>query len=776
MSATCPAAARNRGRQSPADTAFTSTRRAVRGSRHRLREIGVVSTSAKLCLKAGVQLALLTALALSACGGASTPDHLPASDSGRTLQLSETAQQFAISDGQTVVELDRSVWHARWRMANGHVLVDDTAATGKAMQTNPDYARFNDREDGIDKAYPGLPEVSYRPLAYRAAQQWHYATGVRAVSIDGNKAAVMVETDDGRGAMLNLEFAGDGALRLRFSPAAAAAAIDAVSTAWQSPATERYFGGGQRFSAFELRGTALPLWISHGPGSNREGSTNEIAAGFFWCPCGWGLAVDSDARGELVFARANERADAGRITLEDSALDLVYYRGTPAQILATHTARAGRPQWIPPDWMWQPMVWQDSDTSAESVRALVKGMKDRDIPLGAIWLDNPWDAGKGSFDFDPARFADPDALVAEIHAQQVRFMVWLSPFVSSAARDTAEANGWTVTGTRADGNDATYYPARSIDTHVDFTDPEAAAWWREGLRTLIRRGVDGVKVDRGEEDLSDDSVWHNGLPNRLNHNAYVERYHRTIFEAFEAERPDGDFAIFARGGWNGSARWAGHWAADNTSVLGELGLTQALRSLLSLSVSGFAYNGADIGGYAGLRQDLGESAGGIPLLPPGVPAYIRWTQLGALSPIMQTPVPPWWVNERAVRVYRRYATLHARLVPYIAAAAKRTIIEGLPIVQPLPFAYPDDDQAVASLDQYLFGPDLLVAPVTDLASGLEVTARRVYLPAGRWRDFWNGELIEGPQTRIQFVPLEQLPLYVRDGAALPPGLSAEELP
>lgn len=713
---------------------------------------------------------LALALLLTACGGSPNPS---GTGGGTTLQLGETPERYVIGDGATSVELERSAWHLRWKRADGALLVED-ASGGAATQDNPDYARYDDRQDGIDKAYPGLPVVSYRPWAYRAGGQWHYATGVGGVRVAGDTATVEVATDDGLGATLVLRFAADGTLRGRYAPAATG--VDAVSTAWQSPSTEHYFGGGQRFSSLDLRGSALPLWISHGPGSNRATSTNEIASSFFWCPCGWGLAADSDARGEIVFAKSDERRDAGRITLEDDALDLVWYRGTPAQMLAAQTARAGRPQWTPPDWMWKPMVWQDGDTSTDSVRKLVDGMRARDIPLGAVWLDNPWDAGKASFDFDPARFDDPDALIAELHAEGLRLMVWLSPFVSGPWFDEASAKGWVVAGTRADGMDATYYPTRGIDPHLDFTNAAATAWWQDGLRKLVRRGVDGVKVDRGEEDLSDDSTWSNGLPNRLNHNAYVDRYQRAIFEAFRAERPDGDFAIFSRGGWNGSGRWTGHWAADNTSVLGELGLTQALRSLLSLSASGFPFSGADIGGYAGARQDLGESAGGIPLLPPDEATYIRWTQLGALSPVMQTPVPPWWVSERAVRVYRRYATLHDRLVPYIAAAAKRSVNDGLPIVRPLPFAYPDDLDAVAAVDEYLFGDDLLVAPLTDLLSEIELAPRSVYLPAGRWRDFWSGETLEGPQKKVLLVPLERLPLYVREGATLPDGVSADALP
>jgi alpha-D-xyloside xylohydrolase len=727
-------------------------------------------------------------IALAGCGG--SDDSSPSSsggsadsgtgnaDTGTTtngkLTLAQTATQFTISDGATTFTLDRADWHAKWSTTDGAVLLEDAASASKTPQTNPDYTTFHDKQDGIDQAYPGLPAVSYEPLAYRSGSAWHYATGANSVQLADNAATVAVTTDDGAGATLIVTFVADGTLKMHYAPAAAD--VQAVSTAWQSPDTQAYFGGGQRFSSVNLRGTSLPLWISHGPDSNRQTSTNEIASPFFWCPCGWGAAIDSDARGEIAFARPDERGDAIRATIENNALDLVYYHGTPAQIVSAHTARVGRPQWTPPDWMWKPMVWQDGNTSTQSVMDLVNGMQSRNIPLGAVWLDNPWDAGQGSFDFDPARFADPDAMISDIHGKGVHLMVWLSPFVNGAFATDAVAKGWTITGTRPDNNDATYYPPRGIDTHLDFSNPDAYAWYRDKLRTLIHRGVDGVKVDRGEEDLSDNSVSHNGLPNRLNHNIYVDRYHHAIFDAFLAERPDGDFAIFARGGWNGSARWAGHWAADNQSEAGDQGLTQVLRSLVSLSMSGFAFTGSDVGGYAGTRQNLGPAGVNMPLLTPTEGTYIRWAELGALSPIMQTPVAPWWVTDHAVDVYRRYATLHDRLVPYIAAAARLTISDGTPIVRPLPYAFPDDPGAVAADDEYLFGPDLLVAPATSVLSSLGVGARQVYLPAGKWRDFWTGTVYEGPQSRTELPDVDKIPLYVRDGAVLPTGVDAADLP
>ncbi|HEY1075217.1 MAG TPA: glycoside hydrolase family 31 protein [Fontimonas sp.] len=713
---------------------------------------------------------LIGGLVLGACSDGGSGD----TGGGHSrLSLERNADVIVVSDGRSRFVVDGAGGLTRWEAMDGTLIVASAPAGAREPLFNLDYQQNDDRQDGIDQAYPGLPDISYRAYAFRTVAGWQAVEGFDNPRIEGDTLSLDARTSDASPARLRVRFAADGAVELQWS--AGAEGVQASAMAWAAPAGQSYYGGGQRFSAFDLRGTSLPLWISHGPQSNRQTSTNEIAASFFWTPDGWGAWGAADTRGEINFGNPLERADAVNLMQETADLRVVLYRGTPAQILAAHTARAGRPQWTPPDWMFAPMVWQDSDTTTESVRALVDGMQSRDIPLGAVWLDNPWDAGKGSFDFDPARFADPDALIREVHDKDVRFMVWLSPYMTGDYETMARENGWLVTGTRPDGNDATYYPPRGYDPHLDFTHPAAREWWTAQLRGLIRRGIDGVKVDRGEEDLSDESVWFNGRHNRDNHNAYIGLYHEAIYDAFRAERGD-DFTIFARGGWNGSARWAGHWAADNTSISGELGLTQAVRSLLSLSVSGFPFNGADIGGYAGTRQDAGESSFGNPLALPLEGTYQRWLQLGALSPIMQTCVPPWWVSNASIASYRRYATLHDRLVPYIAAAAKRSIEDGLPIVQPMAFAFPADKAAHGYWDQYLFGPDLLVAPIHDLTAELPLTTRVVYLPAGDWRDFWTGDRYSGPLPVIAIAPIDRIPLYVREGAQLPDGVAADQLP
>lgn len=695
------------------------------------------------------------------------------------LVLSETDGELSASDPLTGTVFVIAKQTGHYRIQRGERVLE-SVGSGLALPLNLDYYGCDDIQDGIDRCYPGLVDVSYQPLAYRTAAGWQAASGASLREAGRRELWLDLATSDGAGAELRVGFAEDGALELDYRPKAAD--VQAVADAWAAGIGPGYYGAGQRFGRYNLRGLSVPLWISHGLGSDRSLlSTNEVVAPFFWSSAGWGLWSAQDERGEFNFANPLERADAVQVLREAASLHHVFYLGTPQEILSAHTARAGRPRWRPAEWMWRPMIWQDEDTSSESVLALVEGMSSRDIPLGAVWLDNPWDAGRASFEFSAERFPDPAALIDAVHAAGVKLMVWLSPYVGGAAEAYARERGWVVSGTREDGNDATYFPTRGIDPALDFTHPEAFAWWRDGLRGLIARGIDGVKLDRCEEDLSDTSVWANGLPNRANHNPYCVLYQRAAWEAFAAERPANaegvsDYALLARGGWTGSARYTGHWAADNLSLPGLLGLGQALNSLLSLSASGFPWSGADIGGYVGLRQDMGEGAAGNPLLLPTPNLYIRWTQLGALSPVMQSAIPPWWVSDAAIDNYRRYATLHDRLAPLTAELARASIEQGVPIVRPMAYAYPDDAQALLAEDQYLYGPDLLVAPITGELVDLGLAIRTVYLPAGRWRHFWNGIEFDGPLTVPVVAALDELPLFVRVGAALPAGVSAAELP
>lgn len=300
-------------------------------------------------------------------------------------------------------------------------------------------------------------------------------------------------------------------------------------------------------------------------------------------------------------------------------------------------------------------------------------------------------------------------------------------------------------------------PARSLTDHVDLTDPASYAAEVAAATALLERGVDGFKLDRGEEDYADAAVFADGSPNRLEHNRYAVQYDTAMREACTRAHPDGDCFLIARGGTAGSAHQVAQWAGDSVASEGSPGLGAAVHAQLAQALSGQPIFGSDIGSHGG-RQD-----GSIPTAG----TFVRWAQFGALSPSFETPNHPYDYDAQTEAAIRSAAVLHDRLAPYSHAYAQQAADTGLPIVRPLVLAYPGDAVATTVHDEYLYGPDLLVAPFTNGVSAETAAARSVYFPAGGWTNVFTGAHVIGPTTQSVTSPYDEFPLFARDGGAIP---------
>jgi alpha-D-xyloside xylohydrolase len=213
----------------------------------------------------------------------------------------------------------------------------------------------------------------------------------------------------------------------------------------------------------------------------------------------------------------------------------------------------------------------------------------------------------------------------------------------------------------------------------------------------------------------------------------------------------------ARGGVAGSSHYVGNWAGDTLAVESEPGLLSAVHALLSEAMSGQPIWASDIGGYSG------RSAGQIPTAA----TFVRWTQFGAVSPIMESPNHPSDYDAATVAASRKAAVLHDRLAPYTAAAAKRATATGVPIAQPLVLAYPDDTAAPLIDDEYVFDGCLLAAPITTGIETESAAARAVYLPAGTWTNVFTGKTLVGPTATTEVSAYDEFPLYRSSSCAIP---------
>jgi alpha-D-xyloside xylohydrolase len=282
------------------------------------------------------------------------------------------------------------------------------------------------------------------------------------------------------------------------------------------------------------------------------------------------------------------------------------------------------------------------------------------------------------------------------------------------------------------------------------------------VRQAIAAGADGFKDDDAEGSFQGDVRFADGSDKAIMRNRYGQLYNNAMEELIQKELK-GNGVLFARSVTTGANGIGFLWAGDNeASFSEENGLPTVVRAGLNAGMSGMSLWAADLGGY------LKTPTTPDPLLE------MRWTEFSAFTPTMeilsQTNTQPWdWDKTTggasgtpALDVYRKFAVLHMSLFPYRYAAAQESAKTGMPIMRALPLLYQDDAVARVAPAEYMFGPDLLVAPVVD-----ENTRRTVYLPAGDWVDYWTGAAAKGGRTVVVDVPVDRIAVWVRAGAVIP---------
>ncbi|MEO8829472.1 TIM-barrel domain-containing protein [Lapillicoccus sp.] len=490
------------------------------------------------------------------------------------------------------------------------------------------------------------------------------------------------------------------------------------------------------------------------------------------CGTGTGLAykpvpVWHSSRGYTGFVNTGAvlTADVGHsrpavlsLTVEDAGLDLyVIAESRPAARLTAYTALTGRPD-VPQPWAFGYWMGRCRYHSSQEMLEVGRTMREHHIPADVLHLDPDWlvvDRLNTDFIWNTARFGDRKKFVEDLADLDLRLSVWELPYLDPASPifEHAEQQGYLVR--RRDGSLAeirkTPTPDGRMRALIDFTNPDARRWWQEMHRPFLDDGVAVFKTDFGEA-LPDDVALHDGTPAHLAHNLYPLRYNAAVSDAIRefTGRPP---LVWGRSGWAGSQRYPGQWGGDAESTVA--GMQATVRGGLSYAMSAPGFWSHDIGGFFG------------PELTPAL--YVRWTQLGALSPLMRAhglrPREPWAFGDQALKICRDWIRLRYSLIPYLWQVAQQAATHGWPLMRPLGLHHPDDPVASGIDDQFLLGEDLLVVPVFD--DSPDRVRRRFYVPAGRWVDLADGRTFTGPGFHHLDVTLEQMPVLVRDGALIP---------
>ncbi|WP_327267670.1 alpha-xylosidase [Streptomyces sp. NBC_01218] len=511
---------------------------------------------------------------------------------------------------------------------------------------------------------------------------------------------------------------------------------------------ENVYGLGERFTPFVKNGQVVDVWQADG-GTSSEQAYKNIP--FYLSSRGYGVFVNHP--GKVAFEIGSESVGQVQFSVEDQTLEYYVVAGpTPKDVLARYTALTGRPA-LPPAWSFGLWLTTSFCTSYDerTVTSFVEGMAARDIPLSVFHFDCFWmrEYQWSDFLWDPDVFPDPEGMLARLKERGLRVSMWINPYIAQKSALFAEGaeKGYLV---RKPGGDIwqwdLWQPGMAL---VDFTNPEATAWFQSKLKVLLDQGVDCFKTDFGER-IPTEVVWHDGSDPQRMHNYYAQIYNKAVFDLLEKERGQGEAVLFARSATAGGQQFPVHWGGDCFASFNAM--AESLRGGLSLSLSGFGFWSHDIGGFEGT---------------PDPAVFKRWLAFGLLSSHSRlhgnvSYRVPWEFGEEAVDVTRQFTLLKHRLMPYLYGAAVEAHRTGVPVMRPMLLEFPDDP-ATRTLDrQYMLGPDLLVAPVFSAEGEVEY-----YLPEGTWTHLLTGETVTGPAWRHETHGFDSLPLFVRPGAILP---------
>ena len=520
---------------------------------------------------------------------------------------------------------------------------------------------------------------------------------------------------------------------------------------------ESYLGGGERFERVEATGLYISLNTCDVAGEEKDPFGLYKPIPLLLSNRGYGIFFETPGVGYIDVAYSKD--DEINLFTSLNTLTLYIIRGIDYdEILYNYYHIVGRPK-IPPKWAFNTWKSRDVYQGEEEVYEDAEQMRAHKIPCNVIVIDSPWETSFNTFEFNRAQFPRPEIMLTRLRRLGYKVLLWLTPMTNKESIEEVpgclpfaenfeycDVNGFFFH--RDDGSTYLVKWWKGVGGMFDFTNPQTRMWWIEQLEKLLQKGIDGFKLDDGEL-LPLDSVSHDGRRGGELHNLYPNLYVEASFEAADKY----EALLFARSGYAGIAKYACLWNGDRTSDFSfATGLPSAIISCINASVSGIPFITCDIGGY------IGETT---------AETFIRWAEFASLLPIMaihgQGIREPWRLGETVIKIYRFYANFHASLFPYFYSLSVETTESGSPLVRPIAYEYPFLPHTYLVDYQFFLGRSLLVAPIYSPDG-----SRSVYLPPGRWIDYWTGEKMEGGSFYyISNLELDKIPIYVREGSIIP---------
>ena len=534
---------------------------------------------------------------------------------------------------------------------------------------------------------------------------------------------------------------------------------------------EHFFGLGEKAGPLDRRGRTYKMWNSDKPCYGVDEDPLYKSIPFFMSSYRYGIFFDNTYKTEFDFG--NTSSDSFSFSAPDGEMIFYFIYGEDyKEIINRYTQLTGRPI-MPPKWALGFSQCRGMLTNEKLTREIAAGYRERQIPCDIIYQDIGWVDGLQNFEWKKRRYENPQKLLSDLAQMGFKVIVSQDPVISrstTAQWQEADTLGYFVTDTRTGQAYDMPWPWGGNCGVVDFTNPAVADWWGAYQQKPLDDGVKGFWTDMGEpawsNEESTDRLFmrhHIGGHDEI-HNVYGLTWDKVVTEQFEKRNPNQRIFQLTRAGYAGMQRYAFGWSGDagdgNNVLVGWSQLENQIPLGLSAGIGLIPFWSCDISGYCGNIEDY----------PAFAELYVRWLQFGVFNPISRAhhhannAVEPWLFGQEAERICKKAIELKYQLFPYLYTYARQAHDTGLPIMRAMFLEYPDDLQARKAEHQFMFGEELLVAPVTQKGA----QTKPLYLPPGQWIDFRDGQTRHEGQQWIEYpVTLEDIPIFVKSGAVIP---------
>jgi len=550
-----------------------------------------------------------------------------------------------------------------------------------------------------------------------------------------------------------------------------------VGATFAAPQDEHYYGLGQNQEGyFDRRGRVVRCAHDY----NAPGGQS-VCVPFVVTNKGYGILWDNPARTTVAFAIANQTkwtSDVGqRVSF------FVIAGKTYDEIYEGFRTLTGDAPMLPKSAYGFIQCKQRYSSQAE-LMGVAKGYRDRHLPIDDLVIDWFTYTKMGQMDMDPEKWPDPVGMLKDLHAMNYHVMISVWPRFVEGSRyyPLLLKNGWFEH--LADGTPTNGEPYDHAGSDIDTTNPDAAKWyWGVVKENYVDKGFDAFWADETEPDLSPNGSYFHIGPGTQYFNVYPLFHTAAFYNGMRRDMKERAL-ILARDAYPGAQHnGAIFWSSDISPTWDVL--KRSVPTGINFVASGMPYWSTDIGGWQDLPRvhkaerpvlidpsDARAVVGGYDDYPE---LYVRWFEYGAFQPNFRThgtrpENEVWSYGKQAEPILEKFLRLRYELMPYIYSLGWHAHETGAPFMRGLFMDFGDDPKVADIGDEYMFGPALLVAPVTDQG----MTSREVYLPAGTdWYNFWTNERVHGGQRISVNAPIDQIPLFVRAGSILPLGTVVE---